>query len=206
MPKLQLGHARLRSSASFCGDNARSFGAFELAPKRGSGASKTGVPKLELGNQKNGRDVKDWAFAVSVGAALLVTGATMMRSHWLAWLSEKNDPSLDENDRTYYCRRFRRRMQTSAMIAVLGLLIPFGDAILPQLFDDEQRQMVVFGIYWGAVLLLTVWVIIMGLGDFFASSAHTRGALARIRLKQRELERQLEEARRRNTNGHQKPN
>ena len=129
----------------------------------------------------------------------------MMRRHSLAWREEKNDPGLEDTEREHFFRRYRRRMQTSAMIAVIGLMIPLGDVVLPRVFDRE-REVLVFGIYWGAVLLLTTWIIAMALADMLSASAHTRVALSRLRLKQRELEKQLDEVRRRGSNGHHNHN
>jgi hypothetical protein len=147
--------------------------------------------------------LQSWVFAVSFGAALAVGGLVMMRRHLSTWRGEKNDPGLDDADRFYYFRRYRRRMQTSAMIAVIGVLIALGDTVLPLILGNHRHFRLVFGSYWGAVLLLTGWVIVMALSDLVSASAHSRVALSRVRLKQRELEKQLEDIRRRGSNGHQ---
>ena len=143
---------------------------------------------------------------MSFGAALVVGGLIMMRRHRVTWYEEKNDPGLEDSDRDYYFRRYRRRMQTSAMIALIGLLIAVGDAVLPRLIVNQQRAMLVFGVYWGAVLLLTGWVIAMALADMLSASAHTRAALSRLRSKQHELEKELDDVRRRGSNGHHPAN
>lgn len=147
-----------------------------------------------------------WIYAVAFGAALFVGGLITMRRHWLTWRDEKNDPSLEDAERTYYYHRYRRRMQTSGMISLIGLMIALGDTLLPEIFVNQWREMFVFGVYWGAVLLLTGWVIIMAFADLFSASTHSRAALAKLRLKQRELEKQLDEVRRRGSNGHHDAN
>ncbi len=147
--------------------------------------------------------MQGWVVYLVVGATLIATGLLMMRAHVAAWRIEKNDPTIEDDQRTFFYKRYRRRMQTSALIAVIGILIPFGSLVLPGLFVDEQLQARVFAFYWGSVLLLTLWVILLGLGDLLSTSAQSRVALARIRLKQRELEQQIAEIRRRHSNGHQ---
>ena len=139
----------------------------------------------------------DWLVAPCVGGILIVVGAVLMRSHAKVWRLQKNDSQLEFDDRSYYYARYRRRMQTSGMIALLGFLIPLGDA----LFHPKVAPLWVT-LYWIAVLLLAGWVIVMGLGDWASTVAHTRASLARIRQKQRELEQQLSQIRRRGSNGH----
>ena len=148
--------------------------------------------------------MQGWVVYLVVGATLIATGLLMMRAHVQAWRAEKNDPTIEDDQRTFFYKRYRRRMQTSAMIAVIGVLIPFGVLVLrPGLFADAQQQVRVFTFFWASVLLLAVWVILLGVGDLLSTSAQSRVALARIRLKQRELEQQIAEIRRRHSNGHQ---
>ena len=141
--------------------------------------------------------MKDWLVAPCVGGILIVVGAVLMRSHAKVWRLQKNDSQLEFDDRSHYYARYRRRMQTSGMIALLGFLIPLGDV----LFHPKVAPLWVI-LYWIAVLLLAGWVIVMGLGDWASTVAHTRASLARIRQKQRELEQQLSQIRRRGSNGH----
>ena len=121
----------------------------------------------------------------------------MLRSHVLAWRRQKNDSTLDDFDRQHYYRRYRRRMQTSGCILLLGFLIPLGD--LPVLW---QRGLLASTIYWSAVLLLTAWIIVVALGDLASTRAHSKVAMGRVRRKQRELEAQLAEIKNRRSNGH----
>jgi hypothetical protein len=147
--------------------------------------------------------VEGWTVYVLVGGTLIATGLLMMRGHVQAWRTEKNDPTIEDEHRTFFYKRYCRRMQTSALIAVIGALIPFGILVLrPGLLADADVQARVFTVFWGGVLLLALWVILLGVGDFLATSAYSRAALARIRLKQRELEQQIAEIRRRQANGH----
>lgn len=133
--------------------------------------------------------------APAVGLVLLLVGLGLMRSHVRTWESQKEDASLDEADRRHYHRRYRRRLQTSGLIVLLGVLLPAGDLLIP------ANRPGLFATYWFCVLLLAGWVIVMGLGDLASTGAHARASLARVRQKQRELERALEEYRSRQSNG-----
>jgi len=87
-------------------------------------------------------------------------------------------------------------MQTSALLAILGVLIPVGDVLIPW-----QNHPVLFALFWGGLILMSLWVIMLGLGDAVSTAAHSRAQLARIRRKQRELQQELSELRRKQSNG-----
>jgi hypothetical protein len=140
--------------------------------------------------------VNDWIISTSAGIALVGVGVAMMRSHRRSWNAKKNDSSLDEPERRYLHSRFRRRMQASAILTALGVLIPLGVVVIPW-----QQFQALFAAFWGGVLLLAVWVILLGIADAVATSAHTRAELGRIRRQQRELEAKVAELRRRGSNG-----
>lgn len=133
----------------------------------------------------------NWLIAAVVGAALLIIGLAMLRSHQTTWRLQKADPELDGDDRAHYYRRYRRRMQTSGAIAALGILIPLGDALVWQLGPRAST------FYWVAILGLVMWIIILALGDLTSTTSHSRVALARVHRKQRELEAQAAELQRR---------
>lgn len=136
--------------------------------------------------------MNDWVVSTAVGAVLVATGLLMMRAHLKAWREQKNDPSINGFDRAHYYTRFRRRMQTSGLLVLVGLLIPVGDVVI-----QWQNAPLLGALYWGAVLLLVLWIIVLGLSDLVVIRAHSRAALGRIRRQQRELEEQLDEIRRR---------
>ncbi|MBM82998.1 MAG: hypothetical protein CMJ78_20745 [Planctomycetaceae bacterium] len=142
----------------------------------------------------------NWIAAIAVGVILLVIGGGMMYSHTQSWRRHKNDGSLDDFDRKHYYKRYRRRMQTSGLITLLGILIPIGDAP----FVWGQRDEVLSSAYWLGVLILLMWIIVMALGDMTSSRLHGNVAMARIRQKQRELEAQVAELKRHEGNGRHK--
>ncbi len=142
-----------------------------------------------------------WVTSVVVGVVLVLIGAVMMRSHRLVWSRQKNNPSLDDEDRQHYYARFRRRTQTSRLIAIIGLLLPLGGALLPMIGIMQQNPMLLT-VYWTVVLVLTLWVIVLALSDLMSVGAHSRAALARVRLKQRDLEQEAARIKSRGSNGH----
>ena len=120
---------------------------------------------------------------------LVASGSLAIRSHIRSWRRQKDDPTFEDRDREYYGRRYRRRMQMSAILVILGVLIGVGDVLLP--FQKAHPGPV--ALYWIGVLLLTGWLILLGLADFFSTLAYGRVELARVREKRRELERQVVE-------------
>jgi hypothetical protein len=82
------------------------------------------------------------------------------------------------------------------MLALLGVLLAVGDQL-----PIMKRRPGLFGIYWIGVLLMTLWVMLLAIGDYFATRAHGRVALSRLRHKQAELEQQIAEIKRRDSNG-----
>jgi hypothetical protein len=139
----------------------------------------------------------EWLPATVVGMVLVIVGSILMRSHVISWRGQKNDSSLDDADRKHYHARYRRRMQTSCLIAILGILLALGDTFVP-----AKEQPLLFTIYWLSVLLLAAWVAVLGVGDLISTGAHSRAALARVHRKQRELEREVNKLRSRGSNGH----
>ena len=142
--------------------------------------------------------MNNWLISASVGAILLLVGLVMMRSHTRSWRQQNLDTTLDEFDRQHYYARYRRRLQTSAMIALVGILIAVGDSpLIP--WRNFQRA---FAVYWVVVLMFTLWIVLLAIGDLSSSRAHSQVALARVRKKQRDLESQVEQIKRRGSNGH----
>lgn len=84
-------------------------------------------------------------------------------------------------------RQFRRRLQTSALLACAAASLIFGQLI------PAREHPGWFGAFWLAVVVLIGWITLLAIGDIAASWLHLRGATAeregaRARL-QAELER-----------------
>jgi hypothetical protein len=131
-----------------------------------------------------------------VGFVVVAIGLGLMRWHFVAWNGQQSDPSLTEAERRLYERRYRRRMQTSGLLAVLGVLLGLGDVVAAQQVDP-----LLFAAWIIAMLLLVCWIILLALGDMASTAVHSRQQLARVRQEQRALELRLEEMRNRRANG-----
>ena len=126
----------------------------------------------------------DWLPAAVMGVGLILLGVWFMQLHLRAWRRHAADDSLDDAERTFYRRQFRRRMQASGIIALIGVMVPVGDSIIPWRADDVS----VATLYWLFVLALTCWVLLLAMGDLVATRAHSRASLSRLQRKQRELQ------------------
>lgn len=129
-----------------------------------------------------------------------MAGLALVQAHVRSWKRQQNDPELDNADYSHLYARYRRRLQTSGMIAVLGVMIAVGDQ-LPIL----RKRPDLFGLYWLAVLLLTFWVMLLAMGDYYSTRAHGRTSLADVRKKHRELEREIARFKNRRSNGRDAP-
>ena len=131
----------------------------------------------------------EWMPATFVGIVLVLFGAWLIRSHWRSWRSHTNDPALEPSELDYYRRQFRRRIQASGIILLLGVMIPVGDRMVPL----NTRDASVATAYWLVVLVMTLWVLLLAMGDLVVTRAHSRLTMSRLRnLKERQQELQAE--------------
>ena len=132
--------------------------------------------------------VEKWWISAIVGAIVFLIGLALLRWNVKFWRQAKDDSALEDVDRQHFYRRYRRRMQMSAMLMIVGLLVGVGE-----LLGDWRKHPGPFAVYWGGVLLLLLWVVLLGFADMLSTAAHSRIALAELRYKQRALEQRLAE-------------
>jgi hypothetical protein len=135
--------------------------------------------------------------ALIVAAVVIAFGASLMVSHVRSRRRQQADPNLEDGERAFYDKRYRRRMRISATFVILGILIGAGDALLPM----QKNQPLAITLYWIGVLVLTGWVLLMGVHDLWSTFAYTGAELSKVRQKRHELERQLVEFKHRNLGG-----
>ena len=131
----------------------------------------------------------NWIPAVALGTALVLLGCGMMYSHLRAWRRQKLELMEDATDYRHFHGRFRRRMQTSACLAIVGFLIGVGDNVIWQFGPLAST------IFWLMVIVFVCWIAMLALGDLTAVRAHSQTAMARNEAQRRALERELEEYR-----------
>lgn len=144
--------------------------------------------------------MKDWLPMTLTGAFLIVLGFFMIWSHIRTWRSYRANSSLAERELQFYFVQYRRRMQTSAIIALLGVLLFVGDVVLPRVLPMDNLAELL-GVYWIVVLCLTLWILALAWGDITAIRVHSKTVLNRHLKEQRKLEEQLAELKKRHSSG-----
>jgi peptidoglycan/LPS O-acetylase OafA/YrhL len=134
--------------------------------------------------------------ALVFGVCLVIGGTAALIWHVRVWRVRRADVTASAEERRYYRRQFVRRLQTSGLIVVIGVLLPVGDGLIPkETWKDHPGW---FAAYWSMVLALALWVMAMGFGDLLSTRIHSRDALGKLRKlreQQRELEREIAQIR-----------
>jgi hypothetical protein len=105
-------------------------------------------------------------YIVVVAALLLLAAAVLIVSHVRSWrTSQQVESEPEEFD--YRRRQFRRRMQTSAMLGVLGVVVLVGYVLTVWL-----RSGWVATISGLAAIGLVGWIALLALADVWATKHH----------------------------------
>ncbi|HEY2253743.1 MAG TPA: hypothetical protein VGH74_21865 [Planctomycetaceae bacterium] len=146
--------------------------------------------------------------SLAMGFALILLGIWLIRWHRAVWgqhrAQEAGQPQADQNladdrERRHYRLQFRRRIQISTLLILLGIMIPLGDWLMVQ-----RRNPLGITILWMIVLALALWIMLLAGLDWLSTRMHvraTRAALSGLARKQRELEAEAERLRGRGSNG-----
>ena len=103
---------------------------------------------------------------------------------------------MDDAERDYHRRQFRRRMQSSGMLGVLAVGIFLG-----QWIAEVARPAIVF-IFWGGVALVVVWVALLAVADIVATKHHYGRLRQGVLIEQAKLQAQLRRMQEARRNGH----
>jgi UDP-N-acetylmuramyl pentapeptide phosphotransferase/UDP-N-acetylglucosamine-1-phosphate transferase len=106
------------------------------------------------------------ASVVVVALLLLLSAAGMMLSHLRAWRASQEE-KLDPEDFDYRRRQFRRRMQTSAMLGIVGVAILIGYILTLWL-----RSPAFTIVFWIAIILVLFWTCLLAVVDVWATKHH----------------------------------
>jgi hypothetical protein len=114
---------------------------------------------------------------LAVGGVLVGAAAMLIALHRQAWRSVDRGLAA-QSEQNFAAAQYRRRVQTSAMIGVVGVLIAGGPWVPP--------GWVMAG-YWLVVVLLVLWLVMLALADALASRLHfgrieQQQTLERLRL------------------------
>ena len=94
-------------------------------------------------------------------AAVAAVAALFLIGHVRTWRALAGRADLSERDRRYFARQYRRRMQTSSMMALIavGLFVGLN-------FIDWRRHPSVFVFFWSGLTVLVVWMAVLAAIDF----------------------------------------
>jgi hypothetical protein len=125
---------------------------------------------------------------------LLVLSGSLLISHAFAWrntrASEQDEKALD-----FYRRQFRRRMQASTMLGIVGLGVVGG------LWIDAQDDTILSIGYWNAVLFIVVWIAALATADWVASKFYYDVVSTDQRTEHAAIKAELDRLRSREGNG-----
>lgn len=137
---------------------------------------------------------------IIVGTLLVLFGAGLVHLHRTSWFHRRHDADLSDNDLKFFAKQYRRRMQTSSLLILIGFLIVIGDAP----YMPWKLYPALFAIYWGGILLIAFWIILSALGDMSASRMRSAAMISRIQDQQRVLEKQIMDMKNKNQNSVEK--
>jgi hypothetical protein len=133
-------------------------------------------------------------FSTLVSLAILLAAGGLIVWHVRTWRRAERKPSEGQGF-DYYRRQYRRRMQTSALLAVVAVAIFVGQFI--------TRPPVAVLVFWGGVLLVLFWIGLLAVADVVATKLHFAQLRAHYRVEEAKL--QMELRRIRSTRGNGKP-
>jgi hypothetical protein len=121
-----------------------------------------------------------------VSAALAFGSLVLLAWHVKAW-READHGGLSERDYEFFRRQYRRRMQSSGMLGIIGLLI------LGHLWVRDNSML---ALYWTGVLGLLVWTVLLAASDLAASRLHYGSQVSDQQTEHLLLKREIEKFRR----------
>lgn len=127
---------------------------------------------------------------IGVGAAVWIFGITMVAWHIHRRRRATNDAGVSPSELKFLERQYRRRMQTSALTITLGALISMCD-YLPQFRKSPGFA----ALYVLGLLLLSMWLILLAVGDAVASRIHMSQTLRKNRQTRQALQQTIDELR-----------
>ena len=125
------------------------------------------------------------------GLCTIAVGMVLLRSHRADWRRQQQEFIDDSRELRHLQARYRRRRQTSGLIAIVGLLIPIAD--LPIMWRNLGAMPAT--LLWIAIVSLCIWVGMLAIGDYATTRAHTRATLVRLQIHKQELIDELERLR-----------
>ena len=127
---------------------------------------------------------------IGVGALVWCFGIANISWHVYRRRRFLSDADVSATELKFLEQQYRRRMQTSALTITLGALISMCD-YLPQFRTSPGFA----AAYVMGLLLLSMWLVLLALGDAVASRIHMGQSLRRNRQTRQALQEAIEELR-----------
>jgi hypothetical protein len=134
-----------------------------------------------------------WPFFVAAGTIIAVAGG-LIAWHIHTWNAARS-ANLTAGELKFAFEQYRRRMQTSAMLAAVGLLIGAGPWITAPL---------AVLLYWLGVIVLILWIMLLAGADMLATRMHFSQIETEHSIKQLKLHAALEAEQQKRSNGRRK--
>jgi len=134
-------------------------------------------------------------FAVLFAMALVGVSITLILGHVRTWYSLRSDLPRGV-EYSYRWRQFRRRMQASSLIGVLGVAVYLGYLI------PARAAPGFFVAFWLMVVFVVLWLGALALLDFMATRTFYANRHSVIEAERIAFEAQVERAKRSGQNGH----
>jgi len=126
------------------------------------------------------------SITILFGLALSGIAAAMLVQHVRVWRMASRDTTLNAAERDFRQRQFRRRMQSSGMLGVIGLLI----VVAQVLMSLRVAPWLSVGT-WGIILILLLWLCLLALADILATQAYFGRQRQEVMLEQTKLRAQM---------------
>jgi hypothetical protein len=123
---------------------------------------------------------------------LLLGAAALMVWHVRAWRAQQRR-KLEPEEREFFRRQFRRRVQTSALLAIVAASLPLGQWILQRADEirDADWPKRAISVWLVVVVLLLAWVALLALADLWSSRLFFGRLRQRYWLEKTRLEAEL---------------
>lgn len=131
---------------------------------------------------------------IGVGALVWLFGIGMISWHVYRRRLYLSDTGIQPTELKFLEQQYRRRMQTSALTITLGALISMCD-YLPQFRTSPGFA----AAYVMGLLLISMWLVLLALGDAVASRVHMSQSLRKNRLTREALQVAIDELRQKQT-------
>jgi cell division protein FtsL len=131
-----------------------------------------------------------------VALVLVVSSAALIVWHVRIW-QQFQAKEMGERERNFRRRQFRRRVQTSALLGLLG-----GAILLGQLLFRPTQPHWFLVLYWSGVLLLVLWIALLATADMVATAFYYSRERSECAVQQAKLHAELRKARNGESHGH----